>query len=343
MLKENPIQGCATAQACRVTAPQTEQLDLFADAVRWPRRPYCSDDKTARLIRGLSSAIKHPYIQANPPHLRVWSIHDVDREGGALAWEAAMLPPPTWAAVNRENGHAHLVWGLSAPVLVDSPDMRQAPMRYLCAIESLMREKLSADDGFAGLITKNPAHPLWRTLRGPQLAYELGELAEWLPDLEKYRPEHRKPEEIGLGRNVTLFDWLRQYAYRNIRHYKGDVKNFVVWQSHLNNKALGRNGDFTYPLSGSEVWHIAKSVAKWTWRRFDIAASDAKFSALQAHRGRQATNQAEAGVASGLARHAAQEDRRASARLMRAKGMTYEQIAEELGVSTMTAWRLCNE
>ena len=258
---------------------QQLHLDLFADASRWPKKPYCSDDKTARCIRSLASAIKRPYIQANPPHLRVWSIYDVDREGGALAWEDAGLPPPSWAAVNRENAHAHLVWGLSAPVLVDSPDMRQGPLRYLCAVEAAFRERLQADPGYSGLITKNPAHPLWRTLRGPRLAYELGELAEWV-DLPKHLPK-RKPEQIGLGRNVTVFDWLRHYAYRHIRHYKGDIRNYVLWQAHLNNKALERNGELLIPLDGREVWHIAKSVAKWTWRQFDISASDARFSALR--------------------------------------------------------------
>jgi len=156
-------------------------------------------------------------------------------------------------------------------------------MRYLCAVEAAFREALQADQGYSGLITKNPSHPLWRTLRGPQLSYDLGELAEYV-ELPKHLPK-RKPEEIGLGRNVTVFEWLRQYAYRHIRHYKGDVRNYVLWQSHLNLKALGRNGDFLYPMDGKEVWHIAKSVAKWTWRTFDIAASDARFSALQAHRG----------------------------------------------------------
>lgn len=315
-----------------VIAP--EQKDLFADTARWPRKPYCSDDKTARYIRSLSSALKRSYIQANPPHLRIWSIHDVDRMGGALAWEDAHLPPPTWAAANRENGHAHLVWGLSAPVLVDSDDMRQAPLRYLCAVESAFREKLQADGGFSGLITKNPAHPLWRVLRGPQIAYELGELAEWV-ELPKHMPK-RKPEEIGLGRNVTVFEWLRLYAYKQIRHYKGDVRNFVLWQSHLNGKALTRNGDLLNPLQGKEVWHIAKSVAKWTWRKFDIAASDAKFSALQSHRGQLG------GKASGAARLAASEDKRASARLMRATGMTYQSISDDMGVPLPTVARWCS-
>ena len=188
------------------------QLELFSSH-RWPRRPYCTDDLENGIYpRSLASAIRRPYIQANPPHLRVWTIYDVDRAGGAIAWEDGGLPPPSWAAANRENGHAHLVWGLSAPVLVDSPDMRQAPMRYLCAVESAFRAQLSADTGYSGLITKNPVHPLWRTLRGPRIAYELGELADWV-DLPKHLPR-RQPEQIGLGRNVTIFDLVRKYAYR---------------------------------------------------------------------------------------------------------------------------------
>lgn len=305
-----------------------EQLELFAPE-RWPRRPYCTNDLAEGLrIRRLSSAIKRPYIQANPPHLRVWSIFDVDRPGGAIAWEDAGLPPPSWAAANRENGHAHLVWGLSAPVLVDVLHAREAPLRYLCAVESAFRERLQADSGYAGLITKNPAHPLWRTLRGPKLAFELGEMAEWV-DLPRHLPK-RKPEEIGLGRNVAVFDWLRHYAYRHIRHYKGDVRNFVLWQSHLNNKALERNGDFQRPLDGREVWHIAKSVSKWVWHRFDLAASDERFRKLQAHRGRM----------SGLSRAAKSADKRAIARLMKQAGYSIRAIAEALAVgkSTVADW-----
>jgi hypothetical protein len=277
----------------------------------------------------LEQALKRPYIQANPPHLRIWSIYDVDRPGGGMAWDDANLPPPTWAAVSRQTAHAHLVWGLSAPVLVDSPDMRQAPMRYLCAIESAFRAALDADAGYSGLITKNPTHPLWHVLRGPRLAYELGELAEYV-NLPKHLPR-RRPEEVGLGRNVCLFDWLRHYAYRHVRHYKAEVRNWIIWLAHLNGVALQRNGDFMTPLDPREVWHIAKSVARWTWHRFDIAASDARFSALQAARGR----------ASGEVRRAMSEDKRASARLMRAQGMSVREIAEALGVPKSTVGDWC--
>jgi hypothetical protein len=244
-----------------------QQLELF-NSSRWPKRPYCTDDLSKGLrIRSLAQALTKPYIQANPPHLRVWLIFDCDYPGAAIAWENAGLPPPSWAAANRVNAHAHLVWGLSAPVLVDSLTAREAPMRYLCAVESCMREKLQADQGYSGLITKNPAHPLWRTLRGPRITYELGELAEWLPNLEKFKS--RKPEAVGLGRNVILFDRTRNWAYRAIRSYwGGGLQGWNAWLSATNTRALIYNGDFANPLDEREVWHVARSVAKWVWRNF---------------------------------------------------------------------------
>ncbi|MBX9816998.1 MAG: replication initiation protein [Burkholderiaceae bacterium] len=323
---------------------QEHQQELFVDAHRrWPKRPYCSDDLESGLrIRSLMQALKKPYIQANPPYLRVWSIYDVDRpycdyekgefhRSAVLAWEDANLPPPSWASVNRENGHAHLVYGLSAPVLIDGMGARDAPIRLLCSIEAMFRALLQADQGFSGLITKNPTHPLWKTLRGPQLFYDLHELAESLPGLEKFRPKARRVEEVGLGRNVTLFDHLRHWAYRNIRNYKGGgLSGWNAWLSLCNTKALVRNGDFPRPMDGKEVWHVARSVAKWTYKHFDIEASDARFSKTQAYRGSLG------GKASGVMRRASSEGQRADARIMAAAGMTQLAIAQELGVTDRT-------
>ena len=156
------------------------------DPARWPKKPYCTDDLAqGGCIRDLRSALKRAYIQANPPHLRVWSIYDIDRPGAALAWGDANLPCPSWIAVNTENMHGHLVWGLSAPVLVDSPGLRQGPLRYLCAVEAAYRAKLDADQGYSGLLTKNPTHGRWMELRGPRAGYTLEEL-----------PHHIDPEHL---------------------------------------------------------------------------------------------------------------------------------------------------
>ena len=308
--------------------PLPEQLHLFADAARWPRRPYCTHDLEAGLrIRSLASALRHPYIQANPPSLRVWSIFDVDRPAGGLAWEDAVLPPPSWVSVNRANGHAHLVWGLSVPVLVESAEARQAPIRYLVAVEQAFRTGLQADDGYGGLVTKNPAHPHWWTLRGPMASYELSYLADWV-DLPKHLPRRGvKVEEVGLGRNCVLFDWLRRWAYEAVRQRRSD-RNYVLWQAQVYDRALERNGEFLHPLTSREVWHIAKSVTKWVWAR--DAKAEAAFVARQAWKGQR----------SGEVRRAATEDQRASARLMRARGMTQAAIANELKVhvNTVVHW-----
>ena len=309
-----------------------EQLDLFADIGRWPRRPYCSDDLANGLrIRSLAKALTHPYIQANPPNLRVWALFDIDRPAAALAWEDADLPPPTWTAINRQNGHAHSAWGLEVPVLVDGLGARDAPLRYLCAVESLMAERLQADPGFGGLITKNPAHPLWWTLRGPRLSYSLGELAEWLPGLEKHRPKRRAPDQIGLGRNVALFDRVRHWAYRAIRPYWGTgLQGWNAWLSLCNSRALTYNADFLTPLHGREVWHLARSVAKWTWRNTTAEG----FSAWQAAQGRKA------GIASGEARRQANAEKRAQALRMASERHSSREIAAALGVdqSTVVRW-----
>ena len=197
---------------------ESGQLAIFDN--RLPRRPYCSADLQYGVqIRPLKAALKLPYLQINPPHLRMWMVFDVDREGAALAWEDANLPAPAWAAVNRLNGHAHLAYGLSAPVLV-ADNARRQPIRFLQGIEGAYRTAMQADIGYSGLITKNPTHPLWRILYGDQRLWELGELAEY-GNVEKYIPRYaKKPEEVGLGRNCIVFEFLRQWSYRNIRAAK---------------------------------------------------------------------------------------------------------------------------
>jgi hypothetical protein len=231
---------------------------------------------------------------------------------------------------------------VSAPVLVDSPDMRQAPLRYLCAIEAAYRAALGADQGYSGLLTKNPFHERWKVLWGPPGFYTLAELAECV-DLSKHIPKRgRNPEEIGLGRNCTLFDELsKRWAYKKIREYKPlGVPGWNPWMAACYAWALERNGDFPKPLDGREVWHIAKSVGKWTWRHMSLEGwrrwvAKTHNSEIQAKRGRKG------GVASGAVRLAASEQNRASARLMHAQNpaLGKSEIARLLGVPRPTVVR----
>lgn len=160
-------------------------------------------------------------------------------------------------------------------------------------------------------------------------------MAEYLPGLEKHRPK-RRVEEVGLGRNVTLFDSLRKWAYKAIRQYwGGGLDGWNAWVSAVNSKGLIYNADFQHPLEGREVWHIAASVAKWSWRNLSAEG----FSQWQAAQGRKG------GLAGGkkgmLSRWGNNEDKQASARLMRASGMTMQAIANELGVSKGIVHKWC--
>ena len=105
------------------------QPDLFLQE-RIPHKPYCTDDLTAGIRpRSYAHAIKQRYVQVNPPHLRVFLLFDLDYAGAGLAWEDNNLPMPAWAAINRENKHAHLAYALSAPVLTADYGGRQAALR----------------------------------------------------------------------------------------------------------------------------------------------------------------------------------------------------------------------
>ena len=136
--------------------------------------------------------------------------------------------------------------------------------------------KLCADPGYAGLIAKNPFHDAWRALWVQHL-YDLGELAEYV-NLPKHRPQR---EALGLGRNCTLFDELRAWAYRWVREYKRNDATGEQWYRAVLGQAERLNA-FPVPLAFNEVRAIAKSIAKWTGRKF----SDAAFSAIQSARGK---------------------------------------------------------
>jgi len=297
-----------------------DQLELFQS--RLPSKPYCSDDlRSGVLVRPARTATRQKYIQANAPWMRSWLIFDIDREGAALSWYDSDLPEPFWTSQNPENGHAHLCYGLEAPVLLGKHD-RQEPMRLLAAVESAMSAKLEADPGYSGLITKIPLHKAWRTFWHPVMGlYGLNDLSEWL-ELPKFVNKRDRPELVGIGRNVDTFDHLRHLAYRQVRGWKaqGGQGIFVYWLKHLHDHALQfTHNEHPQPLDRKECHHIAKSVARWTWNKFDIEASDRRFSELQSRRGK-------------MGGRPAMEDKQASARLMRAQGMTQKAIAQELKV-----------
>lgn len=309
--------------------PPEATLDLFERRI--PHRPYATDHLGPGLRRmSPQQALRHRHLEVNPPSVRFWLLFDIDQPMGAMSWDFAGLPEPAWTAQNTSNGHAHVAWGLEAPVLLDKP-ARQKPVRYLAAVESAYRAAMDADPSYGGLLTKNPLSPHWRTYWGQYGIYGLDELAEYV-DLERHKPRRGvDPEEVGLGRNVALFDWLRLWAYQSVRHYKAQGPRMEPWfEKACADAAQHRNGDFPNPLHEVEVHHTAKSVARWVWKRFSLEG----FKRVQSARGRKG------GVASGESKknrsQRLTEAHRGTIESMLRDGYSQKAIGAHIGVTQQT-------
>ncbi|RBL98368.1 hypothetical protein C3R74_13895, partial [Acidithiobacillus ferridurans] len=198
---------------------------------------------------------------------------------------------------------------------------------------------------YAGLICKNPFNDRWLVWEIHGNPYTLGELGDYVDLTAKaVSLPSDASESFGLGRNVTMFHTGRKWAYRAVREHWAP-NGLGRWSEAVLERLQAINGEFPQPLPFAEVKATAKSISGWTWRRMTPAGLQDLIERThtpeqQAERGRRATNQAEAGVASGQARRQSSEQDRATARLMRAQGYTQQAIAVVLGVhrNTVSSW-----
>ncbi|HBV4277788.1 TPA: replication initiation protein [Salmonella enterica subsp. enterica serovar Montevideo] len=233
-------------------------LELFND--RLPHKPYFSDDLHFGVrIAGKERAILAKYIQFNQPHAMFWLGFDVDRTGAAIDWSDRNAPAPTLTITNPENGHAHLLYALETSIRT-APDGKMKPLRYAAAVENALRKKLEADAGYSGLICKNPNHGHWKIAVWQPELYTL----DWLADSLDLNAANDKEivSDYGLGRNCTLFDKTRKWAYRAIRQ---GWPEFEQWLKACYERASAYNLQFSAPLDEKEIHGIAKSIAKWTF------------------------------------------------------------------------------
>jgi hypothetical protein len=234
-----------------------------------PQRPYCTDDTSSGLlIRPQATALAYRHIQYNPPPHVASLVFDLDKPDSYHAWQDAGLPAPHWISVNRTNGHAHIGYMLAAPVARTSA-ARQKPLRYLAAIEHVLAKRLGADMGYSGLITKNPTHSDWLTVWHQIEPYSLDYLAEFCPDADLAAYSRRSRKEVGgLGRNVTVFDNVREWAYSSVRAY-WRPNGYEAWADAVRSACESANAfgrEQGGPLPVSEIKATAKSIARWVWR-----------------------------------------------------------------------------
>ena len=230
-----------------------------------PLKPYCTNDLSYGLkIRPKESAIRMSYIQPNFPFIIIYLMFDVDRDEAGASWIDAGLPKPTFIVVNLANGHAHLIYELLTPVLLWE-NASPKPIAYLDAIRRAYAQVLGADLGYSSLITKNPSHRTWYTF-AYSLQYELWELADYVSlSQSHYKPARGIREDYAaLGRNCTLFEVGRIYAYDSVYGLNGHSELYAVVYGYI----VSYNAtEFAESLPEREVHGIAQSISKWTWER----------------------------------------------------------------------------
>ncbi|HEC0323629.1 TPA: replication initiation protein [Acinetobacter baumannii] len=294
-----------------------------------PHKPYCMDEIPGYMnIRPKAKAIETPYLQINPPCLVTQLIFDIDKSDAFFAWSDANLPQPNWIAKNPKNGHAHIGYMLAAPVCVTN-NARQRVVRYLACIQQAYTLKLGADNGYVGLIAKNPLHEKWDNHILSSELYDLNYLADFVNLEQLPRNQHVS----GLGRNCTLFDIVRIWAYKAIREHSDSY--YAEWEAEVLTRALHANTAFSSPLEYQEVKQTARSIAKWVWRNHGSAEFQANFSAKQAKKGRKGGLKSDSSQG-GKARSQQYSDMRHEALKLHLQGMKQIDIAKQLNVSDRT-------
>lgn len=267
--------------------------DLW-DRIWLPRRPLATDDPTTGLTRtSRTLALDQRLIETNPAALTSLLAVDVDHPDALIRalWDRADWLP-TVVTENPGNGHAHAIWALTAPVATTEYAHRR-PLALAAAVTEGLRRSVDGDPAFGGLITKNPLNQDWIAHWVTSHTYGLNELAEHLDDADLMPPASwrraRRRNPIGLGRNCTIFETARTWAYREARHHWGDPDGL---HRAIATTVRDLNAGFSDPLPSSETRAIATSIHKWITTKSRIwkdgpATYEATFITIQSARGKK--------------------------------------------------------
>ncbi|MBJ2227296.1 replication initiation protein [Pseudomonas carnis] len=300
----------------------------------------CSDNKTATLVRPRDYAIRYPYMQINRSGMVSWLIFDLDH-ANSLAWDDAGLPPPNLIVRNRNNGHSHLYYAI--PPVCTTENARDKPIQYMKAVYTAFALRLNADpDYHSGPVAKTPGHPWWSTSELHSNVYDLGELADYV-ELE-VSPWKTGPQldDLPHSRHCILFEQLRYFAYSiaNQERERGTLATFtrrLEAFAHNHNK-FARAG-FTQDLMLSSVRATVRSVARWTWTRYQGSSKCCRGAMALDKSLPLAERQSLAAKRTHGLRHKATESKiRAACRGLQERGekLTQASIASLAGVSRQT-------
>jgi hypothetical protein len=227
-------------------------------------KPACTNELGLLFHLKKLSAINFSYIQHNCPNSIYWFVFDIDRSSAHFDFMELHAPAPNMAVMNKDNGHAHLFYGLEVPVHKNFSS-NTAPLKYAADIERALLFTLKSDPGYTNFLCKNPLSPNWITYFYQSYLYTLDWLADYF-DLKRFKTSKKNDDQVGLGRNCTLFDTIRAWAYSKIRDKTVNSSISSFQSAVINYTGIVNSQIFAVPLPKQEVKSIGKSIATWTYR-----------------------------------------------------------------------------
>lgn len=240
----------------------------------------------ASALVGGPAKLDFALIQVNDPWTIRWFVVDCDIPGSAFLWKKKGLPAPHFVIVNPASKRTQWLYRLRTGVHTHDT-ARSEPVAFLNRINQALVAFGVQDPCFSmrGLV-KNPLSQDWETLTNPGPAYSLKDLADCIPKdvfsvqrvgrwstwRESSRPDlFEGPIREG-ARNLSLFDQLRLWAYREVQHFESlpsESNRRARWSSHVLEKAKAINQTFDPPLGLAEVKGVTRSVGNWVFSKYD--------------------------------------------------------------------------
>src|SRR5690606_34981385 len=116
----------------------------------------------------------------------------------------------------------------------------------------------------------------------------------------------------GLGRNCFVFHTARHWAYKEIRKYRGSI--YSVWLDSVIQHCVKLNQGLIQPMTYGEVKGIAKSIARYCWKKDPYCYQE--FIDRQKYKGRLG------GIKGGKVRSAKYDELRMKARDLHSQGLS---------------------
>ncbi len=238
-------------------------------------------------------ALAKRHVQFNRKHNVSVLIFDVDRCDAGLAWERHGLPPPTWIATNRDNGHAHLAYVLDTPVLRTYEKSRK-PVWLLEVVTKAMTAALDADRSYQHFLTKNPLHPDWSVV-AINKTYSLPELCDWIPDRFLHAASSQPGFSIAGDASLEdssfprAFQICRNLMYRNWRRVAQEMR--ATGRSgtleDLTMEALADPSTGELRLKKEHARQVIQRVSQWAEAKYDEKVADYLLRERQSRRGKK--------------------------------------------------------